>query len=134
MRESDRSPPPSSAITSVAINHVLLSYSYLDEGDLDGYASLLDEDVRLRRPDRLKAYGRAEAVGLMASIAGPPGRHRLHKVIGSGSCVATVGRCTGPAAFRSEDTFIGVDFVDIFTVSPEGLLLDHRRYYDTSSI
>jgi ketosteroid isomerase-like protein len=126
------SPPIGAAVTAAAVDHVLLAYLYLDEGDLDGYGSLLADDVRLTRPDLPPAVGRDSVVAQMASIAGPPGRHRLYRVIANGDCVAAEGRCTGPAALRTAGGFQDVDFVDILTVSPDGLLLGQRRYYGTA--
>jgi ketosteroid isomerase-like protein len=134
MGGTDRSPPPGAAVTAAAVDHILLSYLYLDEGNLDAYASLLDEDVRMQRPGQPTRSGRADVLEALAGIAGPPGQHRLYQVIASGDCVAAVGRCTGPAAFRRGDGFHDVDFVDIVTVSAQGLLLGQRRFYDTSPI
>jgi hypothetical protein len=122
------------AITAVAVDHLLLSYLYLDEGNLDGYASLLDSDVRVARPDLPCAVGREAVVSQMAMIAGPPSHHRLYRVIASSDCVAAEGRCTGPAALRLADGYHDVDFVDIVTVSAYGLLLGQRRYYDIASV
>jgi hypothetical protein len=134
MGGNGRSPSPGAAVTAAAVDHVLLSYLYLDEGDLDGYGSLLADDVRMTRPDLPCVVGRDSVVAQMAGIAGPPGRHRLYRVIANGDCVAAEGRCTGPAALRLADGFRDVDFVDIVTFSADGLLLGQRRYYGTSEI
>jgi len=131
MAVTDRSPSPGAAVTAAAVDHILLSYLYLDEGNLDAYASLLDEDVQLKRPGQPTRSGRAAVLAALAGVAGPPGQHRLHQVIANGDCVAAVGRCTGPAAMRLADGYHDVDFVDIVTVSAQGLLLGQRRYYGT---
>jgi ketosteroid isomerase-like protein len=132
MGGTDRSSPPDAAVTGAAVDHVLLSYLYLDEGNLDAYASLLADDVQLKRPGQPTRSGRAAVLAALAGTAGPPGQHRLYQVIASGDCVATVGRCTGPAALPHADGFHDVDFVDIVTVSAQGLLVGQRRFYDTS--
>jgi hypothetical protein len=126
------SSPPSSMITAAAVDHVRLSYLYLDEGNLDGYASLLDDDIQVKRPDVPDAHGRTEVLDLMATIAGPPGKHELYKVIASGDGVAVVGRFVGPGVLRHTPESIDIDFVDVFTISDKGLLLGTRRYYYTA--
>jgi len=133
MGGTDRSPPAVDAIAAVAVDHVLLSYLYLDEGNLDGYASLLAEDARLARPDLPLAVGRDSVVAQLARFAGPPARHRLYRVIASVDGVAAEGCCRCPDAMSKADGFHFVDFVDIVTFSADGLLLGQRRYYDTSS-
>lgn len=134
MTSSDRSPPQGAAVTAAAVDHVLLSYLYLDEGNLDGYGSLLADDVLIQRPDLPKVHGRDAVLARMAAIAGPPGRHRLYRVVANGDCVAAEGRCTGPAALHTRNGIRDVDFVDICTVSAAGLLVGQRRYYDVPSI
>lgn len=43
----------------VSVEHVYLSYAYLNARDYDAFASLLDEDVTLRESDGTAAFGRA---------------------------------------------------------------------------
>lgn len=117
---------PSSATTAFAVAHVRLAYEYLDAGDLDGYASLLHEDVQVKRPDVPDAHGKPEVLRLMAPLAGPPGKHHLYKVIADGDCVAAVGRFSTTSCLQ--DT-IDVDFADFVIVSDEALLLGVRRFY-----
>jgi ketosteroid isomerase-like protein len=129
---ADQDPTSTSVLTAVAIEHVLLSYSYLDEGDVDGYGSLLADDVQVHRPDTPDAHGRQEALTLIAAVAGPPGRHELYKIVASGDCVVATGRFTGPSAASypgRPDGQVDVDFADLFTISEQGLLLGQRRYY-----
>jgi ketosteroid isomerase-like protein len=125
----DSSPPPSSMVTAAAVDHVRLSYLYLDEGNLDAFGSLLDDDVQVKHPDAPEAHSRTEVLDLMATLAGPPGHHELHKVIASGDCVAAMGHVVGPAA---PDERLDIDFIDVFTISDKGLLLGKRRYYYTA--
>lgn len=122
---------PSDLVTAAAVDHVRLSYVYLDEGNIDGYASLVEDDIQVKRPDTPDAHGRAEVLDLMTSLVNFPGRHELYKVIGSGDCVAAIGRYVGTAAFGQPAQWLDVDFVDVFTISDNSLLLGHRRYYYT---
>jgi ketosteroid isomerase-like protein len=117
-------------VTAAAVDHVRLSYLYLDEGNLDAFGSLLDEDMQVKHPDAPEAHSRAEVLDLMATIAGPPGHHELHKVIASGDCIAAMGHLVGRAAYQGEP--LDIDFVDVFTISDRGLLLGKRRYYYTA--
>lgn len=117
----------STAATAAGVDHVRLSYHYLDTGDIDGYGSLLDEDAQVRRPDLAQGRGRAEVLRTHAQIAGPPTRHRIYKVIAEGDAVAVTGRYTG--AGQRGQTGADVDFVDVFTLTDEGMLLGYRRFY-----
>src|SRR5207249_9036866 len=47
-------------LTSVGMDHVRLSYCYLDDGDLDAYCSLFAEQAVLRQPGRRPVTGRRE--------------------------------------------------------------------------
>ncbi|MEU0991530.1 nuclear transport factor 2 family protein [Streptomyces sp. NPDC005953] len=90
---------PSSLVTDSGVDHVRLAYHYLDTGDVDGYLSLLDEDAR---PE-------AAALGC---------RHNIDRIVASGDCVVAIGRVSPQQ----------VDFVDVFTLSDEGMLRSRRRY------
>ena len=114
---------PSASVTAAGVDHVRLSYHYLDAGDLDGYGSLLDEQAQLRRPDAPPGHGRAQVVRLQKILAGPMTRHEVVKVVAEGDTIAVTGRFTPP----ERDT--AVEFADVFTLSDEGLLLSQHRYY-----
>ncbi|HEY4457774.1 MAG TPA: nuclear transport factor 2 family protein [Pseudonocardiaceae bacterium] len=122
MGGTDRSPPTTSPLAAAALDHVLLSYAYLDDGDLDGYGSLLADDARLIRPGQPNIIGRDQILAELARTAGPPRRHRLYRVIAHDDHIIARGRCT------HED----VDFVDVVTFSADGLLCGQRRYYATA--
>lgn len=122
MGGTDRSPPTRSPLAAAAVDHVLLSYHYLDEGDLDGYGSLLAEDARLIRPGLPSAVGRTRVLAVLARVAGPPGRHRLHRVIAHDDYVVAEGKL--------DDGGHGIDFVDVVTFSADGLLRGQRRYHN----
>ncbi|WP_430789495.1 nuclear transport factor 2 family protein [Actinoplanes sp. G11-F43] len=114
--------PYRTATTAAGVDHVRLSYHYLDTGDFDGYASLLDEHVRVQRPDMTLGDGRAEVVRTHARLAGPPARHQIFKVIADGDGIAVTGRYVTSGAKA-------VDFVDVFTLTEYGMLLGYRRFY-----
>lgn len=118
---------PSTAATAAGVDHVRLSYHYLDTGDIDAYGSLLDEHVQVCRPDMARGFGRAEVMQAHAELAGPPARHEIYKVIADGDGVAVTGRYTRPATWRRPGW--DVDFVDVFTLTDEGMLLGYRRFY-----
>lgn len=119
---------PSGAVTAAGVTHVLLSYHYLDTGDIDGYGSLLDEHAHVSRPDVAVGQGRTQVVGLHADIAGPPARHHIYKVIADGDAVVATGRFTAPPT-RGGRAAVDVEFVDVFTLSGKGMLLGYRRFY-----
>ncbi|MFI5761710.1 nuclear transport factor 2 family protein [Streptomyces sp. NPDC051563] len=96
--------PPSPVITDSGVDHVRLAYHYLDSGDLDGYGSLL------------------HAGSLGAELEAPGGagaRHHITRIVAEGDCVVAMGRLAPQQR----------DFVDVFTLSDEGMLRACRRYY-----
>ncbi|WP_434739839.1 nuclear transport factor 2 family protein [Micromonospora sp. SH-82] len=116
-------------VTAVGVDHVRLSYHYLDTGDIDAYGSLLDENVQVRRPDLAQGRGRAEVLRTHALLAGPPARHQIYKVIAAGDAVAVTGRYTASDPPRRGQPEGDLDFVDVFTLTDEGMLLGYRRFY-----
>ncbi|MEU7062118.1 nuclear transport factor 2 family protein [Streptomyces sp. NPDC051578] len=96
--------PPSPVVTDSGVDHVRLAYHYLDSGDLDGYGSLLHEGLlgvaELERP----------ALGA---------RHHITRIVADGDCVVAMGRVAPQQR----------EFVDVFTLSAEGMLRACRRYY-----
>lgn len=115
------------AVTSIGVDHVRLSYDYLDAGNLDAYGSLLDDNVHVRRPDAAQSRGRAQVQRLHAEVTGPPGRHLLEQIIADGDSIVVTGRFVRPPTPPAE--LVDVEFVDVFTLSDFGLLLGYRRYY-----
>ncbi|GGZ45622.1 nuclear transport factor 2 family protein [Streptomyces subrutilus] len=98
---------PSPVITDSGVDHVRLAYHYLDSGDLDGYGSLLHEGP------------------LGSDLEGPGARgarHQITRIVAEGDCVVAMGRLTPHER----------DFVDVFTLSDEGMLRACRRYYAAS--
>ncbi|MFJ5548072.1 nuclear transport factor 2 family protein [Streptomyces sp. NPDC093225] len=119
-------PPPSRVVTDSGVDHVRLAYHYLDTGDLDGYGSLLDPDVfdgGTGDPD-VDVDADAEALAAGLERPGPPGvRHQITRIMAEGDCVVAIGRVAPQQR----------DFVDVFTLSAEGMLRGRRRYYAPSA-
>lgn len=118
-----RTSPPCPAVTAAGIDHVCLSYRYLDQGDIDGYLSLLDADSSLLLPSREEIHGRERIGEFQARREQHTGEHLIHEVIGSGDRVVAEGR------YVSRRTGESVDFTEIFRLSEEGLLRSQKRYY-----
>ena len=104
----------SPVVAAVGLDHVRLSYEYLDRGDHDGYASLLDPAATVDEPGRSGRRLRSR------------GEHRLNEVFAADGRVAAVGRFVGADVLGEP---VDVDFADIFALSPSGLLLRRRSYY-----
>ncbi|MFD9700041.1 nuclear transport factor 2 family protein [Lentzea sp. NPDC059081] len=121
MTADRRGTPPSAATLAAGVDHVRLSYLYLDAGDLDAYASLLHEDMQVRHPGAPTVHGREAALRL----AGPRGTHELFKVVAEGYCVVAVGHYSPPGDAVVHE----FDFADFFTLSDDSLLLSRRRFY-----
>lgn len=113
------------------IDHVRLSYHYLDVGDLDGYRSLLDDRVELRRPDAPPGRGRAQVADIQVALARPPGAHHLYRVIGADGAVAVMGRFVAASGAPPDALPAPVEFADFFTLTADGMLLGCNRYYFT---
>ena len=109
--------PASTATTSCGIDHVRLVYSYLDAGEFDGYASLLDEHVQLHGVWAASASGRQQAVDAARAATNPAARHELYKIIAAADSVVVTGR------------YQGLDFADVFTISEDALVLCQRRFH-----
>ena len=129
MSGEDRRPARrGSPVTAVGVDHVRLAYHYLDTGDIDAYGSLLDENALMCRPDGATCRGRSEILEMQATLAGPPVKHHIYKIIAADDAVAVTGRCN-PRPARGGAAGAEVEFADIFTLTDEGLLLGCRRYY-----
>lgn len=112
--------------TAAGTDHIRLSYHYLDIGDLDGYASLLHEDMQLKRADTPPGHGREDTVRQLSAHVCARGRHHIHKVVAEGDTAVAVGRYVPPPGSASPTP---QEFADVFTLSDKGLLLCSRRFY-----
>lgn len=108
---------PSAGAVALGIDHVRLSYHYLDIEDLDGYGSLFTADAVLHYPGIAPIRGRRAIERFRA--ARPNRRHTLHRVTVTHGEVVTVGdiTTTGPNGGRTNTAF-----VDSFTLSDYGLI------------
>jgi hypothetical protein len=113
--------PPGELVARVGVEHVRLSYEYLDRHDIDGYGSLFDADAVLRSPVAGVVRGRAEIESYQAKRPTDAGRHVLDGVFGSAGRVFVVGRLTGPGR--------QVEFLDLFTLTEHGMLLSQKSYF-----
>jgi hypothetical protein len=112
-----------SSVTETGIDHVRLSYLYLNEGDIDGYLSLLDWKISLHLPGAREIMGREQVASFRARAGRFPGEHVIQHVIGNGDLVVAEGRFVPPG------TGSGVDFTEVFRLSDDGLLRSQKRYY-----
>ncbi|MEU0566533.1 nuclear transport factor 2 family protein [Nonomuraea sp. NPDC005983] len=122
----DEQPPEetrSACLGSAAADHARLSYEYLNDGDLDGYASLFEKDAVLHRPD-LTIRGRTELESFHKDRVGLC-RHSVTNVIpaASGEHVVVLGRTTEPGLDGQ------VTFAAVFTVSSRGLFVSQQTFY-----
>ncbi|MFE9749510.1 nuclear transport factor 2 family protein [Saccharothrix saharensis] len=113
--------PPGDVVTTVGVEHVRLSYDYLDRRDMDGYGSLFDAEAELRSPVAGVVRGRAGIESYQAERADDGGRHVVEEVFSAPGCVVVVGRVTGGAR--------EVEFVDLFTLTEHGLLRSQKSFF-----
>lgn len=116
----------SDVVTTVGVEHVRLSYEYLDRRDLDGYGSLFDAEAELCSPACGVVRGRAEIESYQAERAVHGGRHVVEEVFSAPGRVVVVGRVTG--AGRE------VEFVDLFTLTEHGLLRSQKSFFFTGPV
>jgi hypothetical protein len=121
MAFGDRVGGYTAGVAAFGVDHVRLSYEYLDSGDADGYASLLDPGAVLDEPGRAPVRGRGAVAALRRERG--YGEHDVHDVFAADGRVAAVGR------FRGVNSAEDVDFADIFTLSEHGLLVRQRCFY-----
>lgn len=113
----------SQIVAAVGVDHVRLSYYYLDQGDLDEYASLLDSKAVLVLPRR----GRVHGPGAVAAVrcSHQRGAHTLRAVFAVGGWVVALGRFVGVG---HDGAGVDVDFADIFSLSEYGLLVEQSCF------
>ncbi|MEU3302071.1 nuclear transport factor 2 family protein [Streptomyces sp. NPDC006678] len=104
----------------VSVEHVYLSYAYLNARDYDAFASLLDEDVTLRESDGTAAFGRA---AVTAAEESRRFTYVIEDLWGSAEKMVVTG-----IRRRPEDPCTAVDFAAIFNLSKCGLISSCRTY------
>lgn len=120
-------PVASTVVAGVGVDHVRLSYDYLDRGDIDGFGSLLAPDAVLLRPGGRDVRGRADIERWLTSrAAGTSGNSTVFAVFATGGNVIAIGHHTGHDA---DGHLRDVEFTDIFTIAPNGLLRTLKRYF-----
>ncbi|MEU5263754.1 nuclear transport factor 2 family protein [Amycolatopsis sp. NPDC021455] len=108
---------PSAAAGAFGIDHVRLSYHYLDIGDLDGYGSLFTADAVLHFPGMAPIKGR-RAIERFRAARSPAG-HTLQSVTVTHGEVVVNGVI---AAIGPNGGSTNTAFVDSFTLSDYGLI------------
>lgn len=127
--DHNRSPAPSAALTAAGVDHVRLSYHYLDSHDVEGYLSLLSEKVQIRYPGAVFMRGHEQAASFHRAQSRMQGTHTLYQVFGQASHVVAIGRLVRAPSLctvRGEPT--DVDFADVFVLDADGLILEQRRF------
>jgi len=130
MAESDVRVRPRRSRTeaSAAVDHVRLSYHYLDIGDIDGYGSLFGEQVVLRCSGEELRYGRDELERYERQrLRAGRARHTVFDVVASGRFVIAVGS-VDRSGVRPPAAAVSLDFIDVFKVSDDGLITARRRF------
>jgi ketosteroid isomerase-like protein len=125
----DSTEPVTSAVVvaGVGVEHVWLSYDYLDRGDIDGFGSLLAPDAVLLRPGGRDVRGRAAIERWLASrVARTTGTSTVFTVSAVAGNVIAIGHHVGHDA---DGHLRDVEFTDIFTIAPSGLLRTVKRYF-----
>ncbi|WP_285733071.1 nuclear transport factor 2 family protein [Nocardiopsis sp. ATB16-24] len=124
-----RSPAPSAALTAAGVDHVRLSYHYLDSRDVEGYLSLLSERVWIRYPDADPVHGHAQAAEFHGTQSRLSGTHTLYQVFGQASHIVAIGRLIRTSSARgTTGAPADVDFADVFVLDSDGLILGQRRF------
>ncbi|MFD5544366.1 nuclear transport factor 2 family protein, partial [Streptomyces sp. NPDC127079] len=90
-------PQACSKVTAAGVKHVMLTYHYLDIGDIDGYASLTEQDVTLDHPGAPPHRGRDAVLSALAAEATLLRRHQLDTVVADEGRVVVLGRVVGQA-------------------------------------
>jgi hypothetical protein len=110
-------------VTGIGVEHILLSYHYRDVDDVDGFCSLLDDQVEVKLAGKPPAPGRNAALDWQRATA--PARHYIQKVIAAGDHIAVFGSLVDP----DRPARPGPSFAEVFTISEHGLLRSLSRYY-----
>lgn len=121
----DRPRPRSSRVAEIGKRHVILFYGYVDRGDLDGCASLLDDGVQADLPSTPPAQGPREVLALARDRLSVLGMHLLHRTVTENDAVVVQG------GFTESTTRQAKPFVDHFTFSDHGLIKSWKRSHLT---
>ena len=130
MRKMGRGKHPSArprvtGATAAGLDHVRLSYHYLDIADIDGYGSLFDVDAVLHAPGMSPVRGRRQIEKFQQLRMTGSGRHELEHVFGTSGRIAAVGRYFTTDEDGREGS---IEFADLFTIAPNGLVASQKTY------
>ena len=119
--------PRATGTTAAGLDHVRLTYHYLDTADIDGYGSLFEIDAVLHGPGLSPLRGRRQIERFQQLRLGVGGisRHQLDRVFGANGHVTAIGRYFSTDSDGNEGS---VEFADVFTVAPNGLLTSQKTY------
>lgn len=118
--------PRTTGTTAAGLDHVRLSYHYLDVADLDGYGSLFDVDAVLNAPGMSPIRGRRQIEKFQQLRAGTAGgRHALDHVFGSSGRITAIGKYFTTDEDGREGS---IEFADLFTIAPNGLIASQKTY------
>jgi hypothetical protein len=121
----------SAAVAAIGIDHARLTYAYLNNGDIDTYASLFDEAAVVRSPGRETIHGRAALEKAQADSGdGARTRFVVQNVFASGNRVAATGRLTRDIVSCG---YGDIEFADIFTIGESGLFVAQSTYFFMST-
>lgn len=117
----ENTPGLSERLARVGAEHVVLLYDYVDRADLDGCASLLDEDARLHLPGLPEARGRTRVEAALREHLAGHGLHRVDLVRADGEGVVAEG------AFTETSRMLTLFYRDVFGLSEHGLIASWER-------
>ncbi|WP_190394167.1 nuclear transport factor 2 family protein [Nocardiopsis quinghaiensis] len=112
--------PGGSSVNAAAVDHVHLTYHYLNKRDFDGYASFLAENVRTTYPGLEPVRGTSATEEVQRSALGDDRTHVLRKVFGDESTVVALGVLDTGTSLE--------DFADVFRVDEHGMILEQQRF------
>ncbi|WP_236796415.1 nuclear transport factor 2 family protein [Amycolatopsis sp. GM8] len=110
------------ARTAICVEHVRLAYYYRDRLDLEGYASLLHEQVVDSAPGEEPRRGRPALLRRIAEWDRPATCHLIDRILVDGNTIVVVGRVRGELGPHY------MSFVDIIELSGDCLLTRLSRY------
>ena len=114
-------------VVAVAVDHVRLSYEYLDARNVDALGSLYAEDMVRLLPGREPVVGRQQLEKfLLRQFRLHESRHRVDEVIATGGRASVRGQVTG-RLYGGEQ--FDVTFVDLFGFGGDGLLTAQQTLY-----
>lgn len=109
-------------VAGLAAEHIRLSYLYLDQGDHDGYASLVDPS-EMSHPS--SPSGSPDPQGDVFSLYTGSGRHELLRFFCDQNSAVVFGEFVYEDGRRCQ-------FLDFFVFSEVGLILSRSRFLPVS--